>query len=934
MSTLTDNDKKSKIDRGYEQGNGSYDPQYFHDLEQQSAYDRDFNKIIDDEEAAGGWETKVSDNSLKQKITGKASLLRRKGPMALIVGVLLGGGAGLTFLLSPGIGIVQFKEILTKDLNDQLAAMDIRQYHVFKAKLKTMKSTFGICSGAVNIRCKFSSMSGTQIKKFQDASFDVKCEGGQPCKTGLFSRNKIESITFPDDAEKLTDPGKFIDKARSSTTHASALNKAYNPKFAGLTDYVATKFFSSKGLSKKPIFTDGDEEKNRERLRETVKSGFQETTINTEANDDTDKDAREKASNVDSAFKESADKVAQTGVKATTGALTGAGKGVGILGAVDTSCSVWRTSVAIEAGSKGIRALQLARFAVSFLSVADAIKAGKATPEQVEFVGNTYTSTDTNKELTNPDGSKSPNPFYKKSAFDSPGYKVAAYNEAPKLTARSQQYTIGGTGGLLGALSGVNGAISSLGSTPKTTCGFVQNPLTRIGSVVVGIFAGVVSGGSSLVLSISASAALGIALGIAEDVLVNTLAGTVVDDNTKGVEAGDAMFAGTAAILGGVAQARGLSPLKKSGIKSYTTARQESENKIAAIEKYEAQATPFDINNQYTFVGSLARNVSSITSSSNSVLGGLGSIFSQPLTSMKASALADTYNPERYERCDDQTYKSMELAPDVFCNLRFGLTDAELAMETDTVLDYMIINKHISEETGAPTSTDFINYVKYCTGERKDPIGSASEEDTSVAEDVKEGRVCSDQDLKYQNFRVYLLDKSISDGMDDEPEQVTQEAEGSGTPTENNGAGVNDGGWAWPVDKGVNVSHPFGYSAAYGGVHNGLDFPLSTGSPFYAVRDGVVTNGQILVEGWCTVPSRIGSMQNEVVVTSQVNGQTYISIYAHVSEFKKKTGDVVKAGDLIALTGNSGCSTGDHAHLSIGQGSRGNFIDPIPLITQ
>ncbi len=380
MPIPTDTDEQSKIDQGYEQGSGSYSPQSLHDQEQQGAYDRDFGKIIKDEEEAGGWNTNLSGGNSKLKVTGVANLLKKKGPMALIITLLLGGGAGLTFLLSPGIGIVQFKEILTKDLNDQLAAMDIRQYHVFKAKLKTMKPNLSICSGPVNIRCKFSSMSGTQIKKFQNATFKIECEGG-PCKTGLLSRNKITSITFPDDGEKLTDPGKFIDKARSSTTHASALNKAYNPKFAGLSDAVATRFFNSRGLSKKPIFTDGDEEKNRERLREAVKNGVRETSIVAPAGDDEkEKAAREQASSLDNELKENVDKVAQTGVKATTGALKGAAKGVGILGSVDTACSIWRTGVAIESGAKKVRALQLARYAVSFLSVADAIKAGKATP--------------------------------------------------------------------------------------------------------------------------------------------------------------------------------------------------------------------------------------------------------------------------------------------------------------------------------------------------------------------------------------------------------------------------------------------------------------------------------------------------------------------------------------------------------------------------
>jgi hypothetical protein len=949
MSTLTDNEEKSKIDEGYSRGSGSYDPRSLQDVEQSSnaytqsgvdqaeAFANDSNNasqsVKEQEEASD-----IPDGNInytgngKQKISGKG-WFKKKGPMALIVGLLLGGGAGVTFLLSPGLGIVQFKEILTKDLNDQLAAMDIRQYHVFKAKLKTMKATFGICSGPVNIRCKFSSMSGTQIKKFQKASFEIECEK-MPCSTSPFSRNKIKNITFPDDGEKLTDPGKFIDKARSSTVHASALNKAYNPKFAGLADAIATKFFDSRGLSKKPIITENSEEENRKSLKEAVKNGVKETSITAPAGEDEkEKAAREQASSINEEFKENVDKVSQTGTKAVAGGLRGAAKGIGILGAVDTGCSIYRTSVAIESGAKAIRNLQLARYAISFLSVADAIKAGKATPKQVEFVGNIFTSVDTNKELTNPDGTKTPNPFYGKNAFDSPGYKVAAYNEAPKLTARSQQYTIGGTGGLFGTLSDINGAIANLGNSPRETCKVVQNPLTRIGSFIVGIGLGAVTFGGSLAASIGVSSALGVALGIAEDVLTNMLAGTVIDDKTKGIEAGDAMFAGTAALLGGVAQSRGLSPLKKGGVKSYTVAKHESDQRIAAIEKYDAQSTPLDINNEYTFVGSLARNVSSITASSNSLLSTVGSVFTQPLAGMKASALADTYNPERYERCDDTTYKAMDLAPDVFCNLRYGLSDTELAMDTDAVLDYMITNGHISEETGDPKSEDFKNYVTYCT-ERKEPIGSSGEEG---ADDTKEGKICFNQDQKYQNFRVYLLDKSISDSMDDEPEG----GENQSSIAENSGD-INTNGWSFPTTPGATVVSPFGVRIINGvpDDHTGIDLSVGAGAPFYATRDGVITAREYDIRSigggaWCHVTPSESFIQKDMWVTHDVDGQKYVSVYAHMSRFLKKTGDTVKAGDLIGYTGGSGCSREPHVHFEIWKGDayvKGNAIDPAPLI--
>lgn len=770
---------------------------------EQAGYDREFNDIAnnysstagagqenanidklkqDEATPSGQWNTNVngrSDNKLS--IGGRFSAMKKKGPMAFVVALLLGGGAGLTFLFAPGMGIIQLKEIMTKDLNDQLAAMDIRSHAVFKAKLKSMKSTFGICSGPVNIRCKFSSMSGTQIKKFQTAAFDIKC-GDEPCKTGLLSRNKVTSITFPDSTEAFTDPGRFVDAARSDAKLASQLNKAYNPKFAGLSDAIAMKFFAERGLSKRPVITEGTEEENNKRLQDAAKNGIRETSIVADVDEKADQAGRDKASSIDDNLSKEVDKVAETGIKATTGALTGAARGIGALGVVDTTCSLYRTGVAVEAGLKGQHAIQLARFAISIWSVADAIKAGEATPKQVEFVGNLVSEVDSAKEIPSPngDGTMVANPFYGKNAFDSPGYKVAAYNEAPKLTARSQQYAIGGSGGLYGSFS-ANEQIAKFGLDPATarsTCGVIQNPLTRIGSFITGVALGIVSLGSSTAISVTASTAAGVALAVAEGMLIDMLAGTSIDKTTRGVAAGDALFGGTAALLGGVAQKRGLSPLTKDGVKNYTVALQESHDRDIAVQKYEASQAPFDINNQYTFVGSLARNVSSITHNSRGIVTGMGSALSSSIMPQSVSALADTYNPARYEQCDDSTYKRLGLAADVFCNLRYGLSDSELAMDTDAVVDYMVDGGYVDETTGEAVDkpgddTDFKDYTTNCT-DRTDPIGSSSNEGANALTD---GEICYNQDVKYQHFRVYLVDKSISDGMDgEEPTPAANQA--------------------------------------------------------------------------------------------------------------------------------------------------------------
>ena len=46
------------------------------------------------------------------------------------------------------------------------------------------------------------------------------------------------------------------------------------------------------------------------------------------------------------------------------------------------------------------------------------------------------------------------------------------------------------------------------------------------------------------------------------------------------------------------------------------------------------------------------------------------------------------------------------------------------------------------------------------------------------------------------------------------------------------------------------------------------------------------------------------------------------TVYGHLHKLKVKLGEVVKKGELIALSGNSGRSTGPHLHYEIRYGSK------------
>jgi murein DD-endopeptidase MepM/ murein hydrolase activator NlpD len=56
----------------------------------------------------------------------------------------------------------------------------------------------------------------------------------------------------------------------------------------------------------------------------------------------------------------------------------------------------------------------------------------------------------------------------------------------------------------------------------------------------------------------------------------------------------------------------------------------------------------------------------------------------------------------------------------------------------------------------------------------------------------------------------------------------------------------------------------------------------------------------------------------------------FTTSYLHLSEIYYRKGEFVKAGYVIAKSGNSGNSTGAHLHFSVSE--NGRFIDPIRFL--
>jgi murein DD-endopeptidase MepM/ murein hydrolase activator NlpD len=112
-----------------------------------------------------------------------------------------------------------------------------------------------------------------------------------------------------------------------------------------------------------------------------------------------------------------------------------------------------------------------------------------------------------------------------------------------------------------------------------------------------------------------------------------------------------------------------------------------------------------------------------------------------------------------------------------------------------------------------------------------------------------------------------------------------------------------------------------GFGARWGTLHAGIDLAAPMHTPEYAAMDGVV------------LEAGPASGYGLVVYIQHANGD--VTVYGHMDEILVDAGQVVRAGDTIALLGNRGQSTGPHLHFEVHVGGiDGTKIDPLPWLRE
>ena len=119
------------------------------------------------------------------------------------------------------------------------------------------------------------------------------------------------------------------------------------------------------------------------------------------------------------------------------------------------------------------------------------------------------------------------------------------------------------------------------------------------------------------------------------------------------------------------------------------------------------------------------------------------------------------------------------------------------------------------------------------------------------------------------------------------------------------------GVFQWPLPQDYTITSPFGYRedpiTGQISFHSGTDIAAPEATPILAAADGIVVDANA-INPWGESYGYYVKIQHD---------ETYETLYAHCLTIFVMDGQEVQQGEVIALVGSTGNSTGNHLHFEV-----------------
>ena len=592
--------KFDQISAGFDSGSELSDREKdaINDLESQfDNKDSDLNPNQNDSASAAvnNQESSVPGNGFYQPSTGKKkspvtfkSLLKKRGPIAAIVGILGLGGGIMGIFLSPATMLQNIMENFTWKNDSASVVKETRMKKVINRMLGSGDDA-GICNNK-KIKCKTGRLSNKALTKFKKSGLVPVDSDGK--EIDIKKRGYPEKNPTHWKVEGLND-GKPIESSKLKDELLKKENRKIASKVYGRTGLMKMRFRAWTGKHISRLYGKFNLKRNSAISKIDKKLGI--------------KEKREKFKEKLPKFEAgSASKNISKGVDKLGGKLKKGGLAYAISAG---ACAVVKIPNLIASGVAVIQLAPLLGIVMDvILSPGSQAKAsgldssgGGFSQETMETIGTMLTERGKMKGSDNAEGS----------ALDSP-YLLAAMGVNNDKPGIAKNYIPGYSVATNPIIQGFNEAKEAT----EGVCDYILSPVAMYASMAVEAAVSASTGGISAIVSWVGKAALSevikkvLEYAVGEQVkniLTELAKSLLTPDKAQYKDLGDALGVGAAAFFSAGSMGQMLPGLKMSQLAEFNGIQIANEEFQKEMDI--ASLSPFDTSSRYTFLGSIFHNM-------------------------------------------------------------------------------------------------------------------------------------------------------------------------------------------------------------------------------------------------------------------------------------------------------------------------------------